>query len=191
MSIPEADSGSRLETPLRTIPPEELGSSVAHLVWESFLDLLERDRAIPSAQVPVVEEDPEQEGALAEELLIFVMWVHTRAIQLAFRKGEIAGLVLRVLDSMHRVIFEDLRRQGTPSAHLPIFEQRVGARYAEYGTAASRSAAAVGDQARQHVHGPRSGTESAQALTAQAVLLARPLQDFLSEVRLDPVPLPA
>ena len=110
--------------------------------------------------------------------------------------GDLAGqdvvgrspdpLVKRGLDAMHRAVFEDMAENGTPRSQLPIFEQRVGARYAEYHQAAARSDARLGEAVMRHLTSRTDGQaqELAQAVSERAIAVANPLRDFLEEVEL-------
>lgn len=163
---------------------EELGENLAQLVWESFSDFLER-RGV-SAQV---EENGG--GVLAlptvepEEALIFFMWLHTRSCQQACGSAD-PVLGKKVLDAMHRAIYEDLEAGSVPRLQLPLFEQRVSARYAEYYEAASQHAQEkVVEVAARHVlvneiDRPGIVLELAEAAT----VTSGPLRDFLHDIEL-------
>lgn len=164
---------------------EELGDSLAQLVWESFSDFVER-RGVQSA--------PEEDGGTGvlamptvepEEALIFFMWLHTRACQQAC--GTEADWGRKVLDSMHRAIYEDLEDQSIPRVQLPLFEQRVSARYAEYYDAASRETEEqVVEVAARHVlvnEMKRPGI--LLDLAEAATVTSGPLRDFLQEVNVE------
>lgn len=168
---------------------EELGDNLAQLVWESFSDFLER-RGIPSAG-----NGDEGEGQVLalptvepEEALIFFMWLHTRSCQQAC--GSDAGRGARVLDAMHRAVYEDLEAGAVPRLQLPIFEQRVSARYKEYYDAASHhSDEKVVEVAARHVlvnelDRPAILLDLAEAAT----VTSGPLRDFLHEIHLEKEP---
>ena len=149
--------------------PEELGDSLARLVWESFSDF-------------VAESDPEN---AAEEALIFFMWAHTRGTQLAFIGRAQEDLVRRGLDLMHTAVFEDMAVHGTPRSQLPIFEQRVAARYSEYASAADVSDARLGRAVVRHLTGREQLPDAAvRAVAERAIAVANPLRDFLEDVQL-------
>lgn len=164
---------------------EELGENLAQLVWESFSDFVER-RGIHTAP-----EDDGGTGVLAmptvepEEALIFFMWLHTRACQQAC--GTDASWGKDVLDSMHRAIYEDLEGRSIPRVQLPLFEQRVSARYAEYYDAASRETEEqVVEVAARHVlvnEMKRPGI--LLDLAEAATVTSGPLRDFLQDVNSD------
>ena len=164
---------------------DELGDNLARLVWESFSDFLARDEVeTPLPQLASWKgDDPDTQSA--EEALIFFMWAHTRGTQLAFLGRTPDQTIRRGLDALHRAVFEDMVAHGTPNAQLPIFEQRVSARYAEYHHAASESDGRLGEAVSRHISGdPREARELAQAITERAIAVANPLRDFLEEVQL-------
>jgi hypothetical protein len=142
-----------------TMTPEELGDTLARLVWESFSDFLsEGDTEISLGALGVPSHDGVPDEVTAEEALIFLMWAHTRGLQLAFVGRAPDELVKRGLDALHHAVFEDMAENGTPRSQLPIFEQRVGARYAEYHQAAAKSDAKLGEAVVRHLNsaaGPR------------------------------------
>jgi hypothetical protein len=119
-----------------------------------------------------------------EELLIFHMWVHSRAVQLSFVRRVPDPIIREILDHLHRAIFEDMVTNGTTKSRIPVFEQRVSARYAEYYAAAEASDDSVGVAALEHLLGgrPQSPQEAARVLTERAVVMASPLRDFLEGV---------
>ena len=147
---------------------DELGDSLARLVWESFTDFLARDDVetpLP-ADAPLTEEDGTPDQQIAEEALIFFMWAHTRGAQLAFLGRTPDQTLRKGLDAMHRAVFDDMVEHGTPSAQLPLFEQRVSARYAEYHQAASESDGRLGEAVCHHLSGPpKECRDMANALT--------------------------
>ncbi|GMV03875.1 MAG: hypothetical protein AMXMBFR53_01570 [Gemmatimonadota bacterium] len=166
---------------------EELGDSLARLVWESFTDFLAQEDVetpLPS-NVTLTEDDGTPDDQIAEEALIFFMWAHTRGAQLAFLGRTPVPVLRRGLDAMHRAVFDDMKEHGTPAAQLPIFEQRVSARYAEYHQAASESDERLGAAVCHHLSGPPMDCQAlANALTERAIAVAHPLRDFLEEVEL-------
>jgi hypothetical protein len=130
-------------------------------------------------------KNEEREGIAAEEALIFFMWAHTRGAQLAFLGRIPDQIIRRGLDAMHQAVFEDMVLHGTPREQLPIFEQRVSARYAEYHHAASESDVRVGEAVSRHLGGdPADRFRTASAITERAIAVANPLKDFLEEVEL-------
>jgi hypothetical protein len=164
---------------------EELGDSLARLVWESFSDFLSRDDVETPLPRLAAWKDDDPDTQSAEEALIFFMWAHTRGTQQAFL-GRVPDQVIRKgLDALHRAVFEDMVSHGTPNAQLPIFEQRVSARYAEYHQAASESDSRLGEAVSRHLSGdPKECREMAFAITERAIAVANPLRDFLEEVEL-------
>lgn len=164
---------------------QELGENLAQLVWESFTDFVERRG---------LQAEPEQDGGTGvlamptvepEEALIFFMWLHTRACQQAC--GTDADWGKQVLDLMHKAIYEDLEDQSIPRVQLPLFEQRVSARYAEYYDAASRTTEErVVEVAARHVlvnEMKRPGI--LLDLAEAATVTSGPLRDFLQDVNVD------
>ena len=178
------DDFSEFRAP-QSMTTDELGDNLARLVWESFSDFLARE----DVETPLPELGHLEEGnpdtQTAEEALIFFMWAHTRGAQLAFL-GRVPDQTIRKgLDALHRAVFEDMVAQGTPGAQLPIFEQRVSARYAEYHQAASESDVRLGEAVSMHSRAIRSRcAEIAAAITERAIAVANPLRDFLEEVEL-------
>lgn len=171
----------------QSMTTDELGDTLARLVWESFTDFLAREDVetpLPQGAVLVTEDGTPHERAV-EEALIFFMWAHTRGAQLAFL-GRVPDPVLRRgLDAMHQAVFEDMMGHGTPPAQLAIFEQRVGARYAEYHQASSESDLRLGDAVCRHLTGmPGDCQHLSLALTERAVAVTHPLRDFLADVEL-------
>lgn len=165
---------------------DELGENLAQLVWESFSDFLERrglagdgDGAENGSNVlalPTVEP---------EEALIFFMWLHTRSCQQACGADATRGK--KVLDAMHRALYEDLEEGSVPRLQLPLFEQRVSARYSEYYEAASEEAekkvveVAAGHVLVNEIKRPGIMLDLAEAAT----VTSGPLRDFLHEIQLD------
>ncbi len=174
--------------PPQTMTPDELGDSLARLVWESFTDFVSReDVETPVDGLDTLGHDdngsPDHEAA--EEALIFFMWAHTRGTQQAFLGRTPDTRIRKGLDALHRAVFEDMAAHGTPESQLPIFEQRVSARYAEYHYAASESDGRVGEAVCRHMAGETDRCRDlAMALTERAIAVANPLRDFLEEVEL-------
>jgi hypothetical protein len=168
------------------ISTTELGDNLAQLVWESFTDFLER-RAGPDG------EGEGEDGGTAvlalptvepEEALIFFMWLHTRACQQAC--GHAPDRVRPVLDAMHKALYEDLEARAISRVQLPLFEQRVGARYTEYYEAAANlTEEKVVEVAARHVL-INGFTRSAVTLelAEAATVTSGPLRDFLQDVEL-------
>ena len=185
LSMNDASDALREFRAPRTMTPDELGDSLARLVWESFSDFVaesERERALPGLVGP---GHPEAPGQAAEEALVFFMWAHTRGAQLAFIGRTQDDLVREGLDMMHRAVFDDMMLHGTPAAQLPIFEQRVGARYAEYAAAAEHSNARLGRAVVRHLEGRELVADGAvRAIVERAIAVANPLKDFLQDVEL-------
>ncbi len=165
--------------------PDAWGADVARSVWESFSDALDEPSfhaLLARLGVPSVEGIPE--SRVAEEYLIFLLWTHTRAVQLAFAGRAAPEVMNRTLDALHRAVYSDLREQGTPAAEIPLLEQRLAARYVEYGLAARKSDREVGRLAASclgdtwEIH----SEEAIRELTARAVALATPIKDYLQDL---------
>ena len=169
----------------QTMTPDELGDSLARLVWESFSDFLAKeDVETPMPDVDTLYDDDGPAHRTAEEALIFFMWAHTRGAQLAFLGRTPEELIREGLDAMHGAIFEDMIDNGTPEAQVPLFEQRVSARYAEYHQAAAASDDKLGEAVSRHLLGGIARQSMIEAVRERAVAVANPLKDFLEEVEL-------
>ena len=173
----------------QTMTPGELGDSLATLVWESFSDFLSREDV--ETPLPDVDTLSDVEDAaydtVAEEVLIFFMWAHTRGAQLAFLGRAPDQRIRAGLDALHKAIFEDMVQHGTPAVQLPLFEQRVSARYAEYHQAAAESDGQLGNAVSRHLEGvdPDEMNDAlSDAIRERAVAVANPLKDFLEDVEL-------
>ena len=171
----------------QTMTPDQLGDNLARLVWESFSDFMAKE----DVETPLPESFPGAGSAegldkqTVEEALIFFMWAHTRGAQLAFLGRAPEERIRSGLDALHQAVFEDMAEHGTPTAQLPIFEQLVSARYAEYHQAASESDGRLGEAVCKHLTGqPEECMDLATAMTERAVAVAKPLKDFLEEVEL-------
>lgn len=183
LSMNDASDALREFRAPRTMTPLELGDSLARLVWESFSDFVaesEREGSLPG-----LLDAADASGQGAEEALVFFMWAHTRGTQLAFIGRTPDDLVRSGLDMMHKAVFDDMMLHGTPAAQLPIFEQRVAARYAEYAAAAEHSNAKLGRAVARHLTGRESVADGAvRAVVERAIAVANPLRDFLQDVEL-------
>ena len=163
----------------------DLGDNLAKLVWESFTDFIQR-RTLPRD----LPRDDAETAVLAlptvepEEALIFFMWLHTRSCQQAFSTQP--EQVKQVLDAMHHALYEDLETHSIPRVQLPLFEQRVSARYTEYYEAAgSQTEEKVVEVAARHVlvNGMiRPGITL--DLAESATVTNGPLRDFLQDVQI-------
>ncbi len=171
----------------RTMTPAELGDSLARLVWESFSDFLSHEDVetpLPATRT-LADEAGDLDERTAEEALIFFMWAHTRGVQLAFLGRAPDHRIRKGLDELHRAVFEDMVEHGTPRAQLPLFEQRVSARYAEYHHAAAESDARLGEAVSRHlVLSSDEAVSIADAIAERAIAVANPLRDFLEDVEL-------
>lgn len=165
--------------------PEALGEHLAHMVWESFSDFL-TDPAMRELLEGIGVELPGgvPDEHTAGELMIFQLWAHTRAAQLGFHSRLDEAQVRRILDVLHQAVFEDMVENGLPPVQLPVFEQRVGVRYAEYHAAAQISDEEVGRALLGHLAGhDEGGTAAARILTERAIEVANPLRDFLEDIK--------
>jgi hypothetical protein len=171
--------------PPQTMTPAELGDSLARLVWESFSDFLSKeDTETPLPGVDTLYDDEAASNRTAEEALIFFMWAHTRGAQLAFLGRAPEQLIRDGLNAMHQAVFEDMVANGTPTAQLPKFEQRVSMRYAEYHQAAEESDERLGVAVVRHLVGAVKRPALVDAIRERAVAVANPLRDFLEDVQL-------
>ena len=169
----------------RTMTPEELGDSLARLVWESFSDFLAReDVETPLPGVSTLDDDDGTAPRTAEEALIFFMWAHTRGVQLAFMGRAPDERIREGLDALHSAVFEDMVKNGTPEEQLPKFEQRVSARYAEYHQASAESDDKLGEAVSRHLIGRAAEASTSEAIRERAIAVANPLRDFLEDVEL-------
>lgn len=168
----------------QTMTPGELGDSLARLVWESFSDFLAQEDVETLPDVGTLYDDDGSAHRTAEEALIFFMWAHTRGAQLAFMGRAPDDRIREGLDALHRAVFEDMIKNGTPESQLPLFEQRVSARYAEYHQAAAESDDKLGAAVSRHLVGEGARQSIAEAIRERAVAVANPLRDFLEEVEL-------
>ena len=166
--------------------PEELGDHLAQLVWESFSDfVLREDAEIGIEDLGIETDDGIPHEHAVEESLVFLMWAHTRGTQLAFL-GRADEAALRAgLDALHRAVFEDLVKNGTPAAQLPLFEQKIAARYVEYNRAAADSDDRLGEAVIGHLaEDGLTDRAMIRAMTERALSVATPLKDFLEDVEL-------
>ena len=169
----------------QTMTPRELGDSLARLVWESFSDFVAReDVETPIPDFGTLDDDDGTAARTAEEALIFFMWAHTRGAQLAFLGRAPDERIRQGLDALHGAVFEDMVVNGTPKSQLPLFEQRVSARYAEYHQAAAESDGKLGAAVSRHMIGDANRESMTEAIRERAIAVANPLRDFLEEVEL-------
>jgi hypothetical protein len=169
----------------QTMTPGELGDSLARLVWESFSDFLSKeDVETPLTDVDTLSDDDGSAHRTAEEALIFFMWAHTRGAQLAFLGRAPDQRIKEGLDALHTAVFEDMVQNGTPASQLPLFEQRVSARYAEYHQASAESDGKLGEAVSRHLLGGLARASTSEAIRERAVAVANPLRDFLEDVEL-------
>ncbi|MDC0160211.1 hypothetical protein OAJ07_02050 [Gemmatimonadales bacterium] len=169
----------------RTMTPFELGDSLARLVWESFSDFIsQEDVETPLADISTLYDDDGTKGRTAEEALIFFMWAHTRGVQMAFLGRTPEALIREGLDALHGAVFEDMVENGTQESQLPLFEQQVSARYAEYHQAAAQPGNTLGQAVSHHLLDRVVRNTTAAAIQERAIAVAKPLKDFLEEVEL-------
>jgi hypothetical protein len=170
----------------QNMTPQELGDTLALSVWESFSDFItDGDAEVLLGGRGLTQEDGVPGEASTEEILIFLMWAHTRGLQLAFVGRSDKELVREGLDAFHSAIFEDMVDNGTPPEQIPFFEQRVSARYAGYYSAAQNSDLHLGRAVAKHLVGAQDDINSlAASLQERAIAVANPLKDFLEEVEL-------
>ncbi|MDX1566191.1 MAG: hypothetical protein R3223_00225 [Longimicrobiales bacterium] len=172
--------------PPRSMTPSQVADHLARLVWESFSDFItDGDAEMLLGNLGLTNDEGVPADDVAEELLIFLMWAHTRAVQLAFVGHAPTDLVQDALDEFHAAVFEDMQAHGTPASELPLFEQRVGARYAQYHESAAQSDQHVGESAlRAFTGGVGASDAVGEAMARRAIMLVDPLRDFLEEVEL-------
>lgn len=170
------------------ITPEDLADDLARLVWESFSDFVAAGETEPAlAGLGLMDESGNPDQRAVEEALIFLMWAHTRGAQMAFVGRAPDELLKRALDGLHSAVFEDMIENGTPETQLPVFEQRVGARYQEYHTASAESDVRLGKVAVRHLTGGEEVSDALTwAVTERALAVARPLKDYLDDIQLIP-----
>ncbi len=169
-----------------TMTPDELGDHLARLVWENFSDFVtdKKGKALLD-RLGLMEKEGIPNQTAAEEVLIFLLWTHTRGIQRTFGGTNSGALARLALDVLHKAVFEDLVENGTPKEELPIFEQRMSRRYSQYSQAATESDQTVGSMVIQNLSRSTDvRAEEALELTHWAVAMTKPLQDFYGEVRL-------
>ena len=103
----------------QTMTPNELGDSLARLVWESFSDFVAKeDVETPVPDVDTLVDDDGTVLRTAEEALIFFMWAHTRGAQLAFLGRAPDERIREGLDALHAAVFEDMVDNGKVSPPL-------------------------------------------------------------------------
>ena len=167
----------------------ELADRLSQLVWEHASDFLEGGTPGGDVAPDLLANHPVD----LDEVLIFFLWVHTHVVQQAYAGRYPADVVKKLLDAMHRRVFADLEEHGIPASRLPLFEQVISSRYADYyGAAKAEEGQRIGELAASLIdddQGDAEGSEALAAALAQAsVMIAGPLRDFLLEVRLAPEP---
>lgn len=165
----------------------ELADRLSQLVWEHVTDFLEGGTPGSDMSLEALADHPVD----LDELLIFFLWIHTHVVQQAYAGRYDADVVKSLLDAIHRRVFADLEEHGIPASRLPLFEQVISSRYAEYYAAAKSETHRVGELAAQLVDEKTDAEERgalAAALAQASMEVAGPLRDFLMEVRLAPEP---
>ena len=80
-AFPEMTDQSREFNAPQNMTPQELGDTLARLVWESFSDFIaDGDAEVLLGGLGLTREDGLPAEAPAEEILIFLMWAHTRGL---------------------------------------------------------------------------------------------------------------
>ena len=165
---------------------QELADRLSQLVWEHVTDFLEG--GAPGSELGL---DLADHPVDIDELLIFFLWIHTHVVQQAYAGRYDADVVKNLLDAIHRRVFADLEEHGISSSRLPLFEQVISSRYAEYYGAAKSETRRVGELAAQLVDDrtePGERGALAGALAQASMEVAGPLRDFLVDVRIAPEP---
>ncbi len=172
----------------QSMTPDELGDSLARLVWESFSDFLAHE----DVETPLPESPPFRTrtatptGQAAEEALIFFMWAHTRGAQLAFlgadpRPAASAGAWTPCTGPSSRT-WSSTARPG-PAPDLRAAGQRALRRVPSGGRRVRR-APGRGGVPPPGRRPPPTGARWPSAITERAIAVANPLKDFLEEVEL-------
>lgn len=169
------------------VSDRELADRLSQLIWEHVSDFLEGGTPGGDIGGDLLADRPVD----LDEVLIFFLWVHTHVVQQAYAGRYSGKVVKRVLDAMHRRVFADLEEHGIPASRLPLFEQVISSRYADYYAAAKSESRRIGEVAAALIdhRSDAPGRAALGAALAQAsVEIAGPLRDFLIEVRLAPEP---
>ena len=149
----------------------ELADRLSQLVWEHASDFLEGGTPGGDIAPELLADRPVD----IDEVLVFFLWVHTHVVQQAYA-GRYSPAVVK---------------RGIPASRLPLFEQVISARYADYYAAAKSENERIGELAASFVDDrpDERGQEAlAAALAHASVEVAGPLKDFLLDVRLAPEP---
>lgn len=172
---------------MNIVTDRELADRLSQLVWEHVSDFLEGGTPGGDIGAEVLADHPVD----LDEVLVFFLWVHTHVVQQAYAGRYPGGVVKRLLDAMHRRVFADLEEHGIPASRLPLFEQVISSRYADYYGAAKSEDLRIGEVAAAMIDerandGARDAL--AAALAQASVEIAGPLRDFLLDLRLAPEP---
>ena len=165
----------------------ELADRLSQLVWEHVTDFLEGGTPGSDIGSDVLANHPVD----LDEVVIFFLWVHTHVVQQAYAGRYDGAVVKRLLDAMHRRVFADLEDHGIAASRLPLFEQVISSRYAEYYGAAKSETKRIGEVAAARVNdrpGVGEGAALAGILAQASIEIAGPLRDFLMEIRIAPEP---
>ena len=162
-----------------------MGAQLAHLVWESFRDLLTDAANLRVLErLDMLDVDGVPKARAEEEVLIFLLWVHTRAIQLACPETG-SRSARTALDALHGAVFDDMLANGANPGELPIFEERVRTRYERYRKAAGESDAAVGAAVIEAMTGsPSDNPEDAFLIASRGLGVLAPVRDFYTALEL-------
>ena len=100
--------------------PEELGDTLARLVWESFSDFVaEGDTEISLGALGVPTHEGCPTNTRRRKLSSFSSGPIPGGMQLAFVGRAPDALVRRGLDALHRAVFEDMAENGRPAHSSP------------------------------------------------------------------------
>ncbi len=173
------------DTAFRTLPamtPAALGRQLADLAWDGLVDLLSDEAAVALlGELDMLDGDGEPRARAEEELLIFLLWTYSDALERAAR-ARAAPSPRGALDAFHRAVFEDLLAAGSARAsELPLLEERVRSRYDRYRRAGARSDLALGRAVIRAIADRSPGAESdegARFLALRGLAVSAPVADF-------------
>jgi hypothetical protein len=161
-----------------------LGTHLAHMCWESLGSFLESDVAADLLDAAGARPNQPQTGErVGEELLIFHLWIHARALRDAFRSRSDDPGLRTALKAFHSAGYADVVEQGIPKAELPILEERVSQRYIEYHRARERSEEAVVRALLGHLGIPSDEADvRVEGMVTHLREVTDPLLDFLVDL---------